>query len=264
MSRTCTLLLMTVFFTVGSACTPTTSVAQARQVVVLHRPLSRLDRPDAALVDELDRGVQARFRNVRDEDIRVGNLGVGRYAALGMRHFGGIVRHDLPEERRIIEGISSAGWSSATFFVDAQRLGTGTAIGPVVNQAETWELFRDPGDIKGLAAQAMSSKGPARGTAPGITLEARPILASEASCLRCHRRRRLGEPLGAVVYAFRGSAISWIWEGKRGEPSVGRAGEEPVHLRVGDRPFGERAISPRPSQFLRDPASETHRRADRT
>jgi hypothetical protein len=48
---------------------------------------------------------------------------------------------------------------------------------------------------------------PVQGFTGEIALEARPVVASTAQCLQCHHGRKIGDPLGAVVYAFRKSEV---------------------------------------------------------
>jgi hypothetical protein len=76
-------------------------------------------------------------------------------------------------------------------------------IGPIVAEAESWDLFTDTVGIEELALRSMASRAPAQGIGPEVSPEARPIFASQAKCLQCHRKKKLGDPLGAVVYAFR-------------------------------------------------------------
>jgi hypothetical protein len=155
-------------------------------------------------VEDLDRGIQARFRDVRPSDIATGRLGMKRVARMDQVDRG-IVHKDLKDELRTMDGLSSAGWDSALYVVEGARPGArwGAIGGPIVAKEELWSRFQIGFGIGEIAGRAMASKAPERGDAFGVSLEARPVLASDASCLRCHRRNQVGDPLGAVVYAFR-------------------------------------------------------------
>ena len=162
-----------------------------------------LERPRAELIQALDRGIQARFKDVRQSDIAVGRLGASRVGGLDLRRRG-LLHQELQQEHETIRDLSSAGWDSAIYVVEAaDRKRAGEIVGPIVDRKETWSRFEESKGIRELAERAMASKDSERGAASGVSLEARPVLASDASCLRCHRRNQVGDPLGAVVYAFR-------------------------------------------------------------
>jgi hypothetical protein len=172
-------------------------------------PVQTLDRrepsrPEASLVQDLDRGIQARFRELRPEDIAVGRLGVSRVATID-RVDRGLIHPELKTELRTMDGITKAGWDSALYVVEGLKRGreAGSLTGPIVSREDLFSRFKDPSGVREVAARAMSSKAPEQGAASGVAFEARPLLASEASCLRCHRRNQVGDALGAVVYAFR-------------------------------------------------------------
>jgi hypothetical protein len=170
-------------------------------------------RPDDSLVQDLDYGIQARFRDVRASDIAAGRLGASRVGRFD-RVDRGLIHPEHQRELRTMDGISKAGWDTAIYVVEGVNRGqrTGSLTGPIVAGEDLWNRFQEPAGVKDLAARAMSSKAAERSAAGGVALEARPVLASEASCLRCHRRNQVGEALGAVVYAF------------RTQPLLGRAG----------------------------------------
>jgi hypothetical protein len=174
-------------------------------VVNIHRTAAPapVARPEAALVQDLDRGIQARFKDVRPSDIAVGRLGASRVGGLdGLRR--GLLHQELREEQQTIRELSFSGWDSAIYVVEGlSRNRAGEVTGPIVDREETWSRFQASYGIRELAARAMASKSSERGAAAGVSLEARVVLASETSCLRCHRRNQVGDSLGAVVYAFR-------------------------------------------------------------
>ncbi len=170
---------------------------------------SRVECPDPALIDDLDRVLQARFRDVRDEDIANGRLGASRYAVLEPTHPRGLLRRDVPEVVDVIGRIAASGWISATYVADARRDGEGAVVGPIVQRPESWKLFQSPDVVKKLVATSLASKAPAFGEASPVALESRPVFASEEMCLRCHRRQKRGESLGVLVFAFR-SDRAWM------------------------------------------------------
>jgi hypothetical protein len=211
MARPVVRILFVSALAVSSACAAPPPPAPAPApapipVASIHRKAAPtpVARPEATLVEDLDRGIQARFKNVRSSDIVAGRLGVSRVAKLD-RVDRGLIHPELQKELRTMEGISKAGWDSALYVVEGVERGRRVRMisGPIVAQEELWTRFQAGDGIRELALRAMASKEPERGAAIGMALEARPILASEASCLRCHRRNELGDPLGAVVYAFR-------------------------------------------------------------
>jgi len=178
----------------------------ATSIVRIHRKaaLEPLARPEAVLVQDLDRGIQARFRDVRPSDIAAGRLGASRVGRLDVTPRG-LLHKELKDEHQAIRDLSAAGWDSAIYVVEGVDRGTrtGSIVGPIVSREEMWSRFGESDGIRELATRALVSRAPERGRASGVSLEARPVLASEASCLRCHRRSEIGDPLGAVVYAFR-------------------------------------------------------------
>ncbi len=169
----------------------------------IRRSTAPLEHPRANLLEDLDRIVQARFLNVRPEDVEKRNLGAGRYAALGTREPHGILRNDLPEFRPVLENIHSAGWTWASYVAEVRRDGIGTIVGPIVEPGDAWSRFVEGERVRDIAGVAALKRDAVRSDVAGFPVEARLIMASDERCLRCHRHRVLGEPLGVVVYAFR-------------------------------------------------------------
>jgi len=124
------------------------------------------------------------------------------------RHPRGLLRHDVSETLDVIDRISAAGWLSATYVAEARRDGVGAVVGPIVPRKESWKLFEVPEAVKKLAAKSLASKAPAFGEAPFLSLEARPVFATEEMCLKCHRRQKRGEAQGVLVFAFRSDRAS--------------------------------------------------------
>jgi len=165
--------------------------------------------PDRALVDELDRGIQDRFKDVRDEDIHTRNLGTSRVAFLGLRRLG-TIRKELKGELRSLARISSAGWETAVYVAEPGK--EGTINGPLTASSDSWVLFPNLDGVREVAERALETGAPARGRGRGVALEARPVTASKPMCLECHRANKIGEPLGAVVYAFRDAVLPSLLE----------------------------------------------------
>jgi hypothetical protein len=165
--------------------------------------------PDRPLVDELDRGIQDRFKDVRDEDIHNRSLGTSRVAFLGLRRLG-TIRKELKSELRSLARISSSGWETAVYVAEPGK--EGTINGPLTASSDSWVLFPNLDGVREVADRALATGAPARGRGRGVALEARPVTASKAMCLECHRRNRIGEPLGAVVYAFRDAVLPALLE----------------------------------------------------
>lgn len=170
-------------------------------------PSALPSRPDPELVDGFDRIIQRRFHDLRTEDIEKGRLGVSRIAGVFSSH-GLLFRPETPVERLSVEQIRAAGWSTALYVAsvprDAQLMPRVT--GPILtgkaatNPNENFPSIARIARTAGLARTSVASE------APGLFLEARPVVASRSACLGCHRGKQVGDPLGIVVYAFRRSA----------------------------------------------------------
>jgi len=57
--------------------------------------------------------------------------------------------------------------------------------------------------VRRLGIDCIKARAAIQGEIGPLALEARPVLASAPICLRCHDNRKLGDPVGAVIYAFR-------------------------------------------------------------
>lgn len=165
-----------------------------------------LERPRADLIEGLDRTVQARFRDV-DEEIQ--DNGPSRYAALRIRVPHGILRKDLQEFVPLLETVRAEGWAWATYVAAVGRNGVRDVVGPIVENEESLIGFVDRDRVRPVAAEATRTRAAVQAEVGGLPLEARPIVASSEKCLSCHRRRRLGDPIGVLVHAFRNTR-AWI------------------------------------------------------
>jgi len=159
---------------------------------------SGIDRPAGVLVDDFDRVIQARF-----EDLRDGKFGISRMARLGPQHRR-IFEPKDEIERLTLEKLRGAGWTTTMYVVEPRPEGAKAgAVRGAVDTGQPMNLrWHANMAIKSLAARAMTAKSPALGVIGGLPMEARPVLASSVACLGCHADRKLGDPLGAVVYGF--------------------------------------------------------------
>lgn len=168
-----------------------------------------IDRPHRDLVRDLDRTIQARFQGITDADIRKRRLGVSRVASLVPIH-GWQFKPKNRGERLAVENLHAAGWSSALYVVGFRpAAGTQsgmTVVGPIAAGQTPRKVSVDRSAIKQLASVAALYKTPFQGGTVGLSLEARPVVASRKKCLGCHRRAQIGDALGVVVYAFQRTA----------------------------------------------------------
>lgn len=158
--------------------------------------------PEAALVEDLDRVIQARIRNITEEDIRKGRFGAGRLGS----HYVMRIFLEKEEELHAVDRLRAAGWSTALYVVGLRHRPDGTSteqvIGPILAGDHHLPVQADIRSIGAVGRRAIDSKSALRSTAAEIPLETRPLPASGTKCLDCHRGKKVGDPLGAVVYAF--------------------------------------------------------------
>lgn len=158
-------------------------------------------RPAADLIDGFDRAMQKRFHDISSKDIEEGRLGVRR--VVNWRSIHGIVfRPETPMESRAVDQLRAAGWTP-TLYVTNLPLDPTMPLridGPILTADRASGLPDLSRDVTALARRA--GREAAQGSAPGVALEARPVVASKSMCLGCHRGKSLGDPLGVVVYAF--------------------------------------------------------------
>lgn len=163
-----------------------------------------LPRPTADLVTEIDQIIQTRFQTIRDEDIRNGRVGVSRIIDFRSPH-GLALRPENKEEKKAVDRLKAEGWIAGLYIGTAGRGGLmrGEIKGPVVPGGENLKAPEDKTPFRDLAKRSITEVAVVAGATDELVLEARPVLASTALCLSCHRGKKLGDPLGAVVYAFR-------------------------------------------------------------
>ncbi len=154
--------------------------------------------PVPLLSSDLDRVVQSRFGSVTKQDEEEGRLGVSRILEPTYRRKIFAVRS--AEEREALGRLREGGWAVTMWVqppVDQDAL-----IGPIQTAQEAPERGPARGDLLEAARRAQRSRAPVQALSGGFQVEARPVPASSAECLRCHTRNRLGDPLGAVLYVF--------------------------------------------------------------
>lgn len=161
-------------------------------------------RPAADLVTDLDAIIQTRFQIVRDEDVKKGRLGVSRIIDFRSPH-GMTFKPENREEEKAVDKLRTAGWRSALYVGGAGRLGNlrGEVTGPIFAHESTFPIPEDRAPFRDLAKRAIAEKAVVKTHIDDLILEARPVLASAASCLNCHQGKIEGDALGSVVYVFR-------------------------------------------------------------
>jgi len=152
--------------------------------------------PPALLSDDLDRVIQNRFGNLTDDDIHQGRLGMSRILRPPSK------KQFLPQgdvEIASLAGIRKRGWS-ASFYVLGDH---GRLYGPIGTDPKAVPGRLDRAEVSKLGKQAMNARAALQELRGSVRLEARPIPVSGPSCASCHDPSlKLGDPLGAVVYAF--------------------------------------------------------------
>ena len=164
------------------------------------------DAPPSALIAALDKILQSRFR-----DTSAGLFGIRR---LGPGHMGEL-RPETEAEVKVLSDIKNSGWEAVVFLVGRQALESGDVSKVhhpfgVTGSARRQDLPQTS-RLEGPARQALKAFG--RDNAFDFRegqwfIAARPVRASKPECLDCHSRPgektapRLGDPLGARMYAF--------------------------------------------------------------
>jgi hypothetical protein len=166
-------------------------------------------RPDAARVDAFDRVIQGRFQAVRDEDVAQQRLGMKRVMAPPPSPHGSLTfKAETDAEEKALEGLR--GWTVSLYGGgNTRRMALkGKPFGPVLAAGSAEPAEREADVVGALMRRAIADRVAVRDDFAGAALEARPVLASAKLCLDCHRGRKVGEPLGAVVYLFRSSPVA--------------------------------------------------------
>ena len=159
--------------------------------------------PDPQLIDAFDATLQARFGSITDEDIKRGWLGL-------TRAFNPIAMTYTPksdEERLAIKTIESQGWECQIFALEngpnRPAKSPPRLVGPVSSHGLPVRILKNNREtMQALSFLTLATGARTRSSSDGVFLEARPVLASSPSCLRCHPGKKLGDPLGTIVYAF--------------------------------------------------------------
>jgi hypothetical protein len=190
MKKTLALLTALVSFSCASPPPPLAPALRTEEPFVL-------DRPRAELLKKLDEMVQWRFSQITPEDLRQRRFGMNR-----MPNYWIPDRPIAVHEKKPIDRLSGEGWAAAVYVV-RERVddSPGKVLGPVVAGDGSWSPLEDRRKIEELGHLAMSLKTAVSGSSHGIPLEARLVPASAPVCQKCHTKE-IGEPVGAVVYAF--------------------------------------------------------------
>lgn len=174
-------------------------------------PVSREgERLDLDLVRRVDLAIQGRFAVVRPEDIRKGRLGASRVGGVEPSRHSRVFEPEADSEREMLARLYAAGWLGVVYVA-----GDGNFVGPITLGRQEPSRVGDRNALRTLAAACRTSGRAVQGSDGPVVLEARPVLASQALCLRCHADKAIGEPIGVVVYAF-----------SRGRPWVATASGE--------------------------------------
>ncbi len=161
-------------------------------------------RPDPALVEELDSAVQERFRVLTEWDLAHGYFGMERMIDPRKVH-SLIPVADEQVTGLPVQKLSRSGWRTAFFLAEgASSLpsGVGMILGPTVTDPEPWDPCLDLDSLSPVASRVFAERRAVRAQPAGVVLEGRPIPASGALCLKCHPGKRLGDPIGVMIYAF--------------------------------------------------------------
>jgi hypothetical protein len=161
-------------------------------------------RPDPALVDRLDNIVQQRFAVLTEDDLRNGILGARRMVDIFEVHslrVGDDRGASLPLMR-----LSQSGWRTALFVAEnrsgIRSHGERGISGPISAEGDVWERPAVMRPLEIVVTRVAAERRSVRGEIGEVALEGRPIPASSTECLKCHRGKRLGDPIGVVIYAF--------------------------------------------------------------
>jgi hypothetical protein len=200
MGKCFALLAALVSFSCAAPAPPASAAPRPRPPAIRFQEPEVIDRPRADLIKKLDEMVQWRFSSIIPEDVRTRRLGISRMAP----------RPAVPvhtDELAVLSGrdpLGSEGWAAAVYAVRAREESTipGRVRGPVSAGGGTWTATEDRRAVEELAHRAITSRAPVSGASHGIPIEARVVPASAPICLNCHVGKEVGEPVGAVVYAF--------------------------------------------------------------
>lgn len=152
------------------------------------------------LVRRVDAAIQGRFATLTEQDIKARRFGLSRR----MRPAKEELAHPLvfqPEsegDRDMLAQLGKSGWRGAVFALGDRGLQGPVSLAPV-----PWVRKADRKTIASLASKSREGNCAVQGQDGDVVLEARPVPASEKICLRCHGGvEKVGDPVGAVVYAF--------------------------------------------------------------
>ena len=156
------------------------------------------------LVRRVDEAIQGRFAVVREEDVKTGRLGARRLEPPKPLRHARIFEPEADSEREMLTRLYSAGWRGVVYVVSDSR-----TIGPIGLGKDLPSRVGNRNVINSLAARCRQMGAAVQGDDGAVALEARPVVALESSCLRCHSNKQVGETIGVVVYAFK-KERAWV------------------------------------------------------
>jgi hypothetical protein len=165
--------------------------------------------PDPVLVGDLDALIQRRFAAVTEEDVREGRFGLSRIIRPRQPSHPLLLAPDRSEEELVVKRLSRSGWRTAMYLVGEAAVGDSglpDVAGPIFSAELRWNTGLDLASVDALGKKVLGGARDARATSGALALQGRAIPASNPGCLLCHRRKKLGEPIGAIVYAFQPAA----------------------------------------------------------
>jgi hypothetical protein len=185
------------------SCATPAPAPEPAPIAVKDPEVPKLERLDMDLVRRVDAAIQARFATLTESDLKTRRFGLTR---MGPRDVAHPLRFE-PEadsDREMVARLSTAGWRGAIYTIsDGHWNSSGVVKGPVSLGTARWERAGNQETLRRLGARCLLERCPVQGQDGDVLLEARPVLASQKLCLKCHPgAKQVGDPVAAVVYAF--------------------------------------------------------------
>lgn len=182
---------------------PAEAPAPANPVPSIAAAPAPVERLDMDLVRRVDAAIQGRFGTFTEKDIKTRRFGIKRMGPPEIAH-PLRYRPEADSEREMLAALSNAGWKGAIYAVgDGDQEPARWLKGPMLLGPGSWGRTLDRSAVTKLALKSREGRCAVQGEQGDVVLEARPVLASQKLCLRCHPGvKDVGDPVGAVVYAF--------------------------------------------------------------